>query len=558
MNLQPKPVNSVRLMRYKQSFALSLIAGLTVDFVPTPAHAQQFPSSDPVIKQIWAEGMDSSQTYQFAQALLDSVGPRLTGTPGMKAGNDWLVQTYAGLGITARNEQYGTWKGWRRGTAHIDLMTPRVRTLEGGLLAWSPGTGGRDVTAPVIVLPEVTDSAAFVAWLPQARGRFVLISFAEPTCRPDDQWANLATPLSFLRMQQERAAARQAWQARVRATGYSTGLGAGTLGRRLGDAGAAGVITTRWDNNGWGTRRVFGDLRQVVPALELSCEDYGLVFRLAQHNQGPTIRLRADAELMSDVPAFNTIAELRGRELPNEYVMLSAHFDSWDAGSGTTDNGTGTIVMLEAMRILKKVYPNPKRTILVGHWGGEEQGLNGSKAWVADHPEVVNGLQALFNQDDGTGRIERLSASGFIEAGSSLARWLSRVPPEIASRVQLNVPGTPSSGGTDNAAFVCVGAPGFGLSASDWEYGAYTWHTNRDTFDKIVFDDLKNNATFVAMLAYLASEDSQRVSREKRGFDVGESPAAGRGGRFGGGGGGGATSWPTCTPPLRDASGYSR
>lgn len=526
--------------------------------------AQQFPSSDPVIKRIWAEGMDSSMTWPLAQALLDSIGPRLTGSPGIKAGNDWLVQTYTRWGIAARNEQYGTWHGWRRGTAHIDLMTPRVRTLEGGLLAWSPGTGGREVTAPVIVLPEVVDSTAFEAWLPQARGKFVLISLAEPTCRPDAQWQERATPVSFLRMQQERAAARQAWQARVRATGFSTGLGAGTLGRRIGEAGAAGVITTRWDNNGWGTRRVFGDLRQVVPALELSCEDYGLVFRLAANNQGPTIRLRADAEALGEVPAYNTIAEIKGTELPNEYVMLSAHFDSWDAGSGTTDNGTGTVVMLEAMRILKKVYPNPKRTILVGHWGGEEQGLNGSKAWAIDHPEVVNSLQALFNQDDGTGRIERLSASGFIEAGSSLARWLSRIPPELSSRIQLTVPGTPSSGGTDNASFVCLGAPGFGLGASNWEYGPYTWHTNRDTFDKIVFDDLRNNATLVAMLAYLASEDPARVSRERRGFESGDSPSAmaGRGGRIGGGGRGGGrggpASWPTCSPPLRDASGYAR
>jgi hypothetical protein len=521
--------------------------------------AQQFPSADPVIKRIWAEGMDSSQTYPLAQALLDSVGPRLTGTPGMKTGNDWLLRTYGGWGLSARNEQYGTWRGWQRGTAHIDLMTPRARTLEGGLLAWSPGTGGRDVTAPVVVLPLVADSAAFIAWLPQARGKFVLISFAEPTCRPDEQWETRATPISMRRMQEARDADRQAWQARVRATGFSAGLGAGTLGKRLGEAGAAGVITTRWDNNGWGTRRVFGDLRQVVPALELSCEDYGLVFRLARHNQGPTIRLRADAQPMGEVPVFNTIAEMKGRELPDEYVMLSAHFDSWDAGSGTTDNGTGTIVMLEAMRILKKVYPNPRRTILVGHWSGEEQGLNGSKAWALDHPEVVNGLQALFNQDDGTGRIERLSASGFLDAGPSLARWLARVPPEISSRVQLTVPGAPSSGGTDNASFVCLGAPGFGLGASDWEYGAYTWHTNRDTFDKIVFDDLRNNATFVAMLAYLASEDPQRVSRERRGFDRGDSPSAVTGGGGGRGGGrGGMTEWPTCTPPLRDASGYAR
>src|ERR671918_140600 len=136
--------------------------------------------------------------------------------------------------------------------------------------------------------------------------------------------------------------------------------------------------------------------------------------------------------------------------------MLSAHFDSWDAGSGATDNGTGTITMLEAMRILRKVYPNPKRTIIVGHWSGEEQGLVGSRAFAADHPEIVRGLQALFNQDNGTGRVV-------------------------------------------NASFACYGAPGFSLGALSWDYRTYTWHTNRDTFDKIVWDDLRNNVVLTAM-----------------------------------------------------------
>lgn len=528
--------------------------------VVRPVSAQQFTSPDPVIRAIWNEGMDRSHLPRLAQALLDSIGPRLTGSPGIKAGNDWLVKTYASWGVTARNEPYGTWPEWRRGTTHIDLMTPRVVSLEGTLLAWSPGTGGRDVTGPVVLLPDVADSAAFEAWLPQARGRFVMISFAEPTCRPNDEWQLLATPRSFASMDSARAEARAQWTQRVRKTGFVTpsGLGAGRLGRRLGEAGALGVITSAWNNN-WGTRRVFGDLRQVVPSFDLSCEDYGLVFRLAQNNQGPTLRLRAESEMLGERPVFNTIAEIRGSERPNEYVMLSAHFDTWDGSPGANDNGTGTLMMMEAMRILKQVYPTPKRTILVGHWSGEEQGLNGSRAWAADHPEVIRGLQALFNQDDGTGRIVSLSASGLLAAGGPLARWLAKVPDEISRNVRLSVPGTPSSGGTDHAAFVCYGAPGFDFSASDWNYNA-TWHGNRDTFDKIVFDDLKNNATLAAMMVYLASEDPETVPRDQRTFDRGNSAAAagmGRGGR-GGGRGGGQVSWPACTQPLRSAAGYNR
>lgn len=542
-------------------------AMLATGLLAYPSRAQQYPSTDPVIRAIWNEGMDNSQLPRLAQTFLDSLGPRLTGSPAIKAANDWMVKTYTSWGIPARNEPYGTWPEWARGISHIDLLSPRVRTLEGGLLAWSPGTGGRDVTGPAIVLPYFPDSAAFVAWLPQARGKFVLLSFPEPTCRPNEQWQALGAPGSYARMDSARTLARAMWNARISRTGLTTpgGLGAGRLGRRLGEAGALGTVTSRWDNNGWGTRRVFGDLRQVVPAIDLSCEDYGLVFRLAAMNQGPTLRLRAEADMGGEKPVFNTIAEVKGSEKPDEYVLLSAHFDSWDAASGATDNGTGTLVMLEAMRILKQVYPNPKRTIIAGHWSGEEQGLNGSRAWAQDHPEVVRGLQALFNQDNGTGRIVSLQGSGFLAASGSLAQWLARVPNELAEAIRLSVPGTPGGGGSDHASFVCYGAPAFGLGASDWGYGAYTWHTNRDTYDKLVFEDLLKNATLTAMLVYLASNDPQTVSREQRSFGRGDSPAAaalgrgGRGGRGGGGGGrGGAPAWPTCTAPLRSAAGYNR
>ena len=196
--------------------------------------------------------------------------------------------------------------------------------------------------------------------------------------------------------------------------------------------------------------------------------------------------------------------------------MLSAHFDSWDASSGSTDNGTGTLVMMETMRLLKKYYPHPKRTIIIADWGSEEQGLNGSQAFVQDHPEIVNNLQALFNQDNGTGRVVSISAQGFIDAGQSLAKWISRIPTEVTENIKLTFPGMPFGGGTDNASFVTAGVPGFGLGSNQWDYFLYTWHTNRDTYDKLVFDDLKNNVVLTACLAYLASEDSAMVSRVKR------------------------------------------
>ena len=143
-----------------------------------------------------------------------------------------------------------------------------------------------------------------------------------------------------------------------------------------------------------------------------------------------------------------------------------AHFDSWDGATGATDNGTGTLVMMEAMRILKKLYPNPKRTILVGHWGSEEQGLNGSRAFVEDHPAIVKNVQALFNQDNGTGRVVNLSGQGYLHAYDYLGRWLEAVPKDITKHIKTNFPGTPGGGGSDYASFVAAGAPAFSLSSA--------------------------------------------------------------------------------------------
>jgi len=507
------------------------------------ATAQTFATDNPVLRRIWALGMDSSQTYPLSQALFDSIGPRLTGSPAYKAGSDWLIAKYQAWGIQAHAEQYGTWRGWRRGVTHIDLVAPRVRTLDGTMLAWSPGTAGKVVRGDLVVLPDVADSAAFRAWLPSVRGKFVAVSYPEPTCRPDSEWITTALPDSWRRLQDSRSAERTAWATRVRDVAGNARL----LDLALDSAGAAGILHSTW-SSGWGTHRIFGTDTPRSPVVDLDCEDYGLVARLALNHQGPVIQLQSESQALGEVPVFNTIAEIPGTELPNEYVMLSAHFDSWDGGSGATDNGTGTITMMEALRILKLVYPHPRRTILVGHWASEENGLDGSRAFVADHPDIVAHLQALFNQDNGTGRVISMSANGFPVAAGSVARWLSLVPSELTREIRFQFPGMPAAGGTDHASFDCAGAPGFGLGSLNWDYFLYTWHTNRDTFDKIVFDELKSNAVLTAMLVYLASEDTATVSRQERTvFPTrgGMGPAGPQG-----------TAWPVCTPPPRNTADY--
>ncbi len=498
--------------------------------------AQSLATNDPVLRAIWTEAMGNSHVEPLAQALLDSIGPRLTGSPGMERAQDWAVRMLESWGVDARLERYGTWEGWERGVSHIDLVEPRVRSLEGQILAWSPGTGGRPVEASVTYLPEIDSRPDWDGFLGGVRGKWVMMSFPQPTCRSNDQWVEFQQPGSGQRMSEDRQLDTRRWDQSVAVLRSLLG-GTRQIHAALEQAGAAGIITSEWPGRP-GVTRIFDAANRATPTFELSCEDYSLVYRLAENIQEPVIRLSAEAANRGEVPVFNVIGEIRGTELPNQYVMLSAHYDSWDGSSGATDNGSGSVLMLETMRVLRAAYPNPKRTILIGLWSGEEQGLNGSRAFSEDHPEVVDSLQVLWNQDNGTGRIVNMSSQGYVEAAGSLARWLALVPSEVGGFVDLEVPGSPGGGGSDYASFMCHGAPGINLSALGWDYSDHTWHSNRDTYDKLVFDDLRNNVVLTASLAYLAADDPEFVSRARRTI-------------ISGGRGGGVGRWPTCSPAER-------
>ena len=463
-----------------------------------------------VIESIIKEVYQNSALPTMAHELLDKIGPRLVGSPKMQQANDWAVATYKSWGIEARNEKWGEWRGWDRGISHIDMIAPRLRSLEGTQLAWSPSTKGKTINAETIIIPDLADPVAFAQWLPNVKGKFVLVSMLQPTGRPDYNWQEFGTKESFEKMKSDRTAQTQAWTKRIQKTGYTTR----TLPVALEKAGAMGVISSLW-SAGFGVNKIFGAYTKNIPSVDISLEDYGLLYRLTESNSKPILSIKTDSKETGVVPTFNTIAEIKGSEKPDEYVMLSAHFDSWDGASGATDNGTGTLTMMEAMRILKKFYPNPKRTILVGHWGSEEQGLNGSRAFVEDHPEIVNNMQALFNQDNGTGRVTNISGQGFLQSYKYIGNWLSAVPDSLKDGLTTTFPGSPGGGGSDYASFVAAGVPAFSLSSLSWSYGSYTWHTNRDTYDKIVFDDVKKNVVIAAIMAYMASEDDNKTSREK-------------------------------------------
>lgn len=492
---------------------------------------------DPLVEQIVKEAKEHSELEQLAFELLDVVGPRLVGTPQMTKANHWAVETFRRWGIDAKNEQFGEWHGWERGISHIDMTHPRLKTMAGTQLAWSPTTDGKTIEGEVISLPDVSDSLAFQKWLPEVKGKYVMVSMPQPTGRPDHQWREYAREESFDQMRKERDSLQNAWNNRIKATGLTPY----SIPSVLEEAGAIGILSSYWAGE-FGANRIFGSRSHEVPSLDIALEDYGVLYRLADRGYQPRIQVETSSQHLGPVPSFNTIAEIKGSEFPDEYVILSAHLDSWEGGSGATDNGTGTIAMMEVARVLKKVLPNPKRTILIGLWGSEEQGLNGSRAFVLDNPEIMEKTQAVFNLDNGTGRVSRINGSGFVHAYDFMGRWLAAAPREITKDIETTFPGTPGGGGSDHASFVAAGVPGFMLSALSWGYFSSTWHTNLDTYDKLVFDDLMYNVILTAVLTYKASEEPQLVDREQR---VLPADADGNLG-----------TWPPIRQPRRSGVGY--
>jgi carboxypeptidase Q len=489
----------------KKSLSSLLLFAVTTVAAAAPGTNEE----QAMLSRIAERGRDQSQIREDAHQLMDVIGPRLTASPADLAAHDWMLQTYRRMGLESWNAAYGTLPGWRRGTTHVDLIYPRVRTLEAMALAWSPGTKGA-VEAPVVVLPRLASPDEFKQWLPAVRGAYVLASVPDTSCRPIEDWKAYAKPEVVERMQAERAKAYADWLA----TFDRIGVSPQQFPKTVEAAGAAGILVRNWwkdpqidpgssESSPPASASVIMDgSSEQTPMVNLGCEDYGLLWRLTEGGSHPRIRVAVDAESLGDAPVEETLAKIPGVEQPDQVIVLTAHLDSWDAGSGATDNGTGTLRMLEAMRILRDLYPKPRRTILVRHWSGEEQGFI---------PPEMPGLQLRFNQDVGTGRAASLFLRGLPAMREVLEGFVHRLP--AAAGANLAIVG-PEKTNLDSATKACSGVAVVNLWPSNktgdpwsltWSY-YHTWHTNRDSYDKIVFDEVQADAALLAMLAYLASE----------------------------------------------------
>ena len=265
------------------------------------------------VDKIIEEATDNSQLELLAHELFDLIGPRLVGTPQMKNAHDWAKEKYETWGMTARLHKWGVWRGWERGITHIDMLEPRIRTLAGRQLAWSPSTSKRGITADVVKVPEINDKSEFETWLKTIKGKFVLVSQNQITGRPDYQWEEYATPESFEKMKEDRDKMSEKWFGNVRKTGY----GYRDINQAFEDAGAVGLISSYW-SKAFGANKIFSARTEKIPNVDLNLEDYTMLYRMVENGTTPSDGLELSKKLQEKI-----------LESTNRGSALAATVETW-------------------------------------------------------------------------------------------------------------------------------------------------------------------------------------------------------------------------------------
>jgi carboxypeptidase Q len=496
--------------------------------------------------KIRREATENSQIMKTLHVLTDVYGPRLTGSPNLKSAGEWAIKQMESWGFA--NGRLEPWDfgnpGWlnQRFTAH--LVSPVTDALVGEVLAWTPSTSG-PVRAAVVNLilparPTQDEIAAFFSANAGAvKGKMVLVGRHQVvplSVNPVNKRLDAAearsrfdpvnpAPSPFANFTPPAATPGRLTSSQLAEQLDKFLLDSGAVAR-FNDAGREHGQIRAFSNRSF-------DVTRAVPTVVLRNEDFGRTSRLVADNRPVEIELDiVNTSYPEGKTAYNAIAEIPGSDKALEVVMLGAHLDSWHAATGATDNGIGSAVMMEAARILKAIGVKPRRTIRVALWSGEEQGLLGSKAYVKAHfgtaeepkPEYDN-FAGYINIDTGTGRIRGLTVFGPSEAASVLRK-------AVAPFSDLGVAGAITSksrrtGGTDHTSFNAAGLPGIGTQLDPMEYQSHTWHTNLDTYERIVEDDVKAQAAVIAGVVYeLAMRDEKLPRFTKEEMPKIEPPAA--------------------------------
>ncbi|MBC7448600.1 MAG: M20/M25/M40 family metallo-hydrolase [Hymenobacteraceae bacterium] len=535
--------------------ALAPFAVLAQPGKPAPTK----PETDPIAR-IKEEGMNHSQVMKTLSYLTDNLGPRVTGSPALHHANEWTRDelTRHGL-VNAKLEAWGPFgRGWSLTSYTGEVLTPTVQPLQAYPKAWAPGCNLQNAEVVWVNAATVADLEKYRGKL---RGKVVLSGpmreikphfEAEASRRTDKELLDLAdapdptdikpgnpkpSPL------REREAKKRYFLGAARAQFYVTeGVALILDPSRAGDggnifvqqaSGASPVDTTSMETMYNSGAHVW-DLKPptVLPQAAVSVEQYNHLVRMLQSGQPVRMNVKTAVEFHDkDLMQYNTVAEIPGTDKKDEVVMLGGHLDSWQGGTGATDNAAGVAVAMEAVRILKTLGLTPRRTIRVALWTGEEQGIYGSEAYVQQHfgeqvkeegtagragglarvtvkPEHAK-LSAYFNLDNGAGKIRGVYMQGNDAVRPIFRKWLAPFKDLGATTLTLD-----NTGGTDHLSFDAVGLPGFQFIQDELEYFSRTHHSTQDVFDRAPPEDMKQAATIMAAFVYQTAMRDEMLPRK--------------------------------------------
>ena len=513
-------------MTIRRRLALALIA--TLLFLPLVAQSQ---SEQDLHERIRREEATNSQIMKTMHMLTDVYGPRLTGSPNHKAAAEWAIKQMTAWGLS--NAHLEPWDfghvGWlnERFTGHIISPVKDVLTCE--VLSWTPSTGG-PVTAKAyqLILPDRPTQDQLIAFFESqktnVRGKIVMagrhvivpVNLNPPPKRISDEQAEQR----FGPNARPGAGFPQASPTATPAPGAPRPLGPRQIDEQLDTFLKTSGALIRVNDAGREFRQIRAfnnrtyDVDRVLPTVVMSNEDYGRITRILADGTEVTLEFNIVNQVYPEgKTSYNTVAEIPGTDKADEVIMMGGHLDSWHAATGATDNAIGCAIMMEAMRILKTLNVKPRRTIRVALWSGEEEGLLGSQAYVKEHfgsfenPKPgYEKFGGYFNIDSGTGRVRGAGVFGPADAANIMRKLLE--PFKEDGVVGATASRSRNLGGSDNTSFNQAGLPGIGMGQDPIEYQSNTWHTNLDTYERILEDDVKKDAVEVAWCAYqLAMRD---------------------------------------------------
>jgi hypothetical protein len=526
--------------------------------VPAPAVQPGVETLDlATISRIRDEGLNDSHIMQYASGLFDDIGPRLTGSPDFAKATTWSIDQLRRMGATNPHaESWGDFgMGWRQiGTSAL-MATPSTATLLAQATPWSPATNG-EVTGDVIAVPNLGDEKAFEKWKGKLAGKIILYGDApkinpnpDPLLEHDDA-AKLehlgAYPLDGDQTSTyvlpndpdfwENVFGQMAFKEKVGhffADEHALAV--------LVPGGSGGVIHDDTGSSlGWFVYQP--EHKQAIPSAVIANEAFGRISRLVSHDVPVSLHLNIQTQFSGDhVDGNNVIADIPGTDpaLKDQVVMMGGHLDSWIAGTGATDDGAGAIIALEAMRILRALNIQPRRTIRIGLWGGEEQGIFGSAGYVKNHfgtlsystkkeelnvPEFLRlqtgpvttkpehaTFDAYFNADNGTGKFLGIFAEGNAAVANIFEQWAAQATP--IRDLGFTTVSLRNTGSTDHVPFNEVGLPGFQFIQDPRDYETRSHHTNQDTYERLSEPDLKQAATLMAIFVYSTAQRDAMLPR---------------------------------------------